>query len=359
MTRQYVARAALLCIVLAGGVRAFGVPQASQTPDSAGPPAVKNAVQQPDLADLRKMIDRGRGADALKQLDTLAAQQPPPAGVQTLRGEALYSQNRFSEADSAFASALKQNPRDEEATQMRGIALFRLGRPAEAIPLLEAAHNWMPDTKTDPSYVLALCYIDARRYDDARHAFASQYGFPPDSAPAYLLAARMLLRREYVPVAKEFAQKALSLDPSLPLAHTLLGEIALAGEHVDGAIAEFEQERARNPLEASSYDRLGDAYTRAGDYVRAQQALQQALLLEPNSTGPYILLGKVLLKRQDAVNAAMYLERAEKMDPGNAMTHNLLGQAYRMLGRTEEATRQNEQAQRLQSANQPRLENVR
>ena len=352
-------RAALMLIVLMAGVRSSAEPQTSQVPDSPGASATKSAEPQPGLAELRKMIDRGRAADALKQLDSLAAQQPPPAGVQTVRGEALYTQNKFAEADAAFADALKQNPRDEEATQMRGLTLFRLGRPAQAIPLLEAAHNWTPDTKTDPSYVLALCYIDARRYDDARRAFAVQYGFPPDSAPAYLLAARMLLRREYVPVAKEFAQKAVELDPTLPLAHTLLGEIAVAGEHVDEAIAEFEKERARNPLEASSYDRLGDAYTRAGDYVRAQQALQQALLLEPNATGPYILLGKVLLKRQDAVNAAMYLERAEKMDPGNAMTHNLLGQAYRMLGRTEEASRQNEQAQRLQSANQPRLENVR
>jgi predicted Zn-dependent protease len=241
---------------------------------------------------------------------------------------------------------------------MRGLTLFRLGKPVEAIPLLEAAHNWTPDTRTDPSYVLALCYIDTRRYDDARQAFASQYGFPPDSAAAYLLAARMFLRREYVPVAKESAIKALDLDPKLPMAHLLLGEIALAGEHLDDAIVEFEKERVQNPLEASSYDRLGDAYTRAGDYTRAQQALQQALLLDPNSTGPYILLGKVLLKRQDGVNAAMYLERAAKMDPGNSMTHALLAQAYRLLGRTEDATRQTEMAQKLQSANQPKLQKI-
>jgi predicted Zn-dependent protease len=305
------------------------------------------------------MIDRGHAADALKLLDGLAAQQPVPAGVNTLRGVALYAQNRFAEADAAFAIALKENARDEEAMQMRGLTLFRLGRPAEAIPLLEAAHNWTQDTKTDPSYVLALCYIDARRYDDARHAFALQYGFARDSAPAYLLAARMLLRREYVPVAKEFANKAMELDPQLPLAHALLGEIALAGEHLDEAIVEFEKERARNPLEGSIYDRLGDAYTRANDYTRAQQALQQALLLEPNTTGPYILLGKVLLKRQDAVNAAMYLERAEKMDPNNFMTHNLLAQAYRLLGRASDANRQNEMAQRLQSANQPQMQPLR
>jgi predicted Zn-dependent protease len=304
------------------------------------------------------MIDHGRTAEALKQLDVLAAQHPVPPGVDRLRGVALYSQNHFAEADAAFAEALKLDAHDEEAMQMRGLTLFRLGKPANAIPLLEAAHNWTSQTKADPNYVLALCYLDTRRYDDARHAFATQYGFAPDSAPAYLLAARMMLRREYVPVAQEFARKALELDPQLPLAHALLGEVALAGEHLEDAIAEFEKERVRNPLDGSVYDRLGDAYTRAGDYTKAQQVLQQALLLEPNSTGPYILLGKVLLKRQDPVAAVMYLERAERMDPNNYMTHNLLGQAYRSLGRTEDANRETQIAQRIQSSSEPKLETV-
>jgi predicted Zn-dependent protease len=351
-----VAQAALILFVLAAGT---GVAKA-QTEETHGVPSGSSkSTEAPHLAELRGMIYRGRAADALKQLDALAAQKPTAAGVDRLRGTALYMQGKFAEADAALASALKQNPRDEEATQMRGLTLFRMGKPTEAIPLLEAAHNWTPETKTDPSYVLALCYIDTRRYDDARHAFASQYGFAPDSAAAYLLAARMLLRRDYLPASKEFALKALKLDPQLPLAHLLLGEIALAGEHVDEAITEFENERTRNPLEGSIYDRLGDAYTRAGDYIRAQQALQQALLLEPNTTGPYILLGKAFLKAQDPLNAALYLERAEKLDPSNSMTHALLAQAYRQLGRTEDANRQNEAAQKLQSANQPRLENVR
>jgi tetratricopeptide (TPR) repeat protein len=316
------------------------------------------SASSPNLVQLRQMIDRGHAADVLKQLDELAAHPPVPAGVNRLRGQALYSQGHFAEADAAFSSALQQDPHDEEATQMRGLTLFRLGRPADAIPLLEAAHNWTPQTKIDPSYVLALCYLDTRRYDDARKAFATQYGFPPDSAPAYLLAARMLLRREYLPIAQDFAHKALELDPQLPLAHALLGEIALAGEHLDEAIAEFEKERARNPLEGSIYDRLGDAYIRSGNYSKAQQALQRALLLEPNATGPYILLGKVFLKNQDPANATMYLERAEKMDPGNYMTHNYLGQAYRALGRTDDATQELQTAQKLQSAAEPKLEVV-
>jgi predicted Zn-dependent protease len=331
------------------------VPLHAQSLDSPG--AVTNDASQ-NLAHLRQMIDRGHAAEALTQLDALTTQYPVPAGVDKVRGVALYSQNRFTEADTAFANALKLDAHDEEATQMRGLTLFRLGKPAEAIPLLEAAHNWTSQTKVDPDYVLALCYLDTRRYDDARHAFAMQYGVAPDSASAYLLAARMLLRREYVPVAQEFARKALELDSQLPLAHALLGEVALAGEHLDEAIAEFEKERVRNPLDGSVYDRLGDAYTRAGDYTKAQQALQQAVLLEPNSTGPYILLGKVLLKRQDSVGAAMYLERAERMDPANYMTHNLLGQAYRGLGRSEDASREIQMAQKIQSAAEPKFDLV-
>jgi predicted Zn-dependent protease len=334
------------------------LPTAPAPPVSASSSGTPSANASSDLAQLKAMIDRGRSGDALKQLDLLAARQPVPAGVNRLRGLALYSENDYTDADVAFASALKQDPHDQESAQLRGLTLFRMGRPADAIPLLESASSWTSQTKIDPNYVLALCYVDTNQYDKARGAFASQYGFADDSAPAYLLAARMMLRRDYLPVAQQFAAKALELDPQLPLAHSLLGEVALAGEHLDTAIAEFEKERLRNPLEGSIYDRLGDAYIRSGDYPKAQQSLQRALLLEPNSTGPYILLGKVLLKRQDPASALVYLERAEKMDSSNYITHSLLGQAYRSLGRADDASRETEISHKIQAANEPKLETL-
>ena len=320
----------------------------AQTPVSSSPLALD-----------RNQIDRGHPAEALADLNKLAAQPSPPEGVETLQGLALYALSRFDEAAAAFRRALVRQPHASEPTQMLGLTLFRLGHPADAIPLLESAPSWTDTTTADPSYVLALCYLDARRYDDARRAFAAQYGFPPASAQAYLLAARMLLRREYVPIAQEFARKALALEPGLPLAHALLGEVALAGNHLDEAIEEFEQERTRNPLDGGIYDRLGDAYTRKGDLLQAQQSLQRALLLEPNATGPYLLLGKVLLKKGDPANAQTYLERAVKMDPANYMSHNLLGQAYRALGRTDDATRETRLGQSIQTAAEPKLDTPR
>jgi predicted Zn-dependent protease len=307
------------------------------------------------LEEARRLIRTGHAQDALKLLDALRTADPKQPGLESARGNAFYSIDRLQEADNAYELAIAENAQDVEALQMRGLTLFRLGRPADAIPLLEKAPGKDVQAKADPSYVLALCYMDTRRYDDARHAFAAQYGFQPDSAAAYLLSARMLFRREYVPVAQRYATTALSLDPQLPLANELLGEIALSENKFDEAAAYFEKEKSRNPLEPSTYERLGDAYTRAARYPEARLVLQQAILLEPNATGPYILLGKVNLKEGDSTAAATFLEKAVRMDPGNPMSHSLLGQAYRAMGRTEEASREMAITQKIHDADQPKL----
>jgi predicted Zn-dependent protease len=310
---------------------------------------------------LRKLIDAGHPEEALKQIAEWKTAPSKTLGLNRMAGLALYAEDKLQAANQAFAEAIAEDAGDVESTEMEGLTLVRLGRPKEAIPLLESVRGKAggeAGRRVDPNYVLALCYIDTLRFDDARRAFAAQFAMDPESAPAYLLAARMLVRREYLPVAKGFAEKALALQPGLPLAHALLGEIALAGNHMDAAISEFEKEKSSNPLEPSVYDRLGDAYERAGRYDEALASLQEAVLLEPNSTGPYILLGKTMLKKGDALGAATYLERASKMDPANYRTHSMLGQAYRTMGRTEDASRETATAQRLQTASEPKLAGV-
>lgn len=307
---------------------------------------------------LQHSVDTGHPDEALRKIAELRASHAEMPGLDRIEGLADYAKSDLRAADTAFAAALKSDPNDAEAAEMRGLVLFRLGRPADAIPLLESASKQGALGKADPNYILALCYMDTRRYDDARRAFAAQYGFASESAAAYLVSARLLLRREYLPVAQSFATKALEIDPALPLAHELLGEIALAGNHLDEAIAELEKEKARNPLEPSVYDRLGDAYGRAAKYDDAQRSLQRAILLEPNSTGPYILLGKTMLKKGDAVAAATYLEHANQLDPANFMTHSLMGQAYRAMGRSDDAARETAIAQKIQAASEPKIETM-
>ena len=130
----------------------------------------------------------------------------------------------------------------------------------------------------------------------------------------------------------------------------------MAGGHTDDAIREFEAEKAANPLQGVVYESLGDAYSRAARYPEGEQVLRQALLLEPNATGPLILLGKVLLKEGQPVGASTFLQRAETMDPANYRTHNLLAQAYRAMGRTEDARRELALTEKTQAADEPVLQ---
>ena len=323
-----------------------GIAQDSPPPASIVPGVTFEAAQ--DLA------GRGHLGQAMAILDQLAAKSPEPAGVERLRGIIFYQREQFAPAIAAFTKAVAQDPSDRESMEMHGVSLFRTGHPADAIPLLEQAHVAVETSNIDPQYVLGLCYADVARYDDARRAFATQYGFAPDSAEAYLLAGRLFLRREMRDQATAQAAKALQLNPSLPLAHELIGEAALARGDTRSAITEFEAERKINPLEGETYNRLGDAYLRSGQYPEAQQALNRAVLLQPNATGPYILLGQTFLKLKQPIQALHYLDHAEKMDPANYITHNLLGQAYKAIGQLGEANRQFKMAVDLQHQSDPK-----
>lgn len=333
-------------VLLCAGVLDF-----AQNPQS---PASRSAEDAPTFEAAQDLAGRGRLDQAMAILNQLAAQSPEPPGVERLRGIILYQREQFSQAIEAFTKAVAQDPADRESMEMHGVSLFRTGHPADAIPFLEKAHASVERANIDPEYVLGLCYADVARYDDARHAFAKQYGFSSDSPEAYLLAGRLFLRREMRDQAAVQAGKALELNPSLPLAHELLGESALARGDVEGAIRELEAERKINPLDGETYSRLGDAYVRAGQYTEAQQALNRAVLLQPTSTGPYILLGQTFLKLKQPIQALHYLDHAEKMDPGNYITHNLLGQAYKAIGQLAEANRQFKMAVDLQHQSDPK-----
>jgi len=116
---------------------------------------------------------------------------------------------------------------------------------------------------------------------------------------------------------------------------------------VPEAIEEFKKELAINPGDASTYYKLGDAYSRVQKYDEAEQVLQQSIWLDATSTGPYILMGKVLAKKGESVLAVRALQRALSMDPNNSVAHHLLGQTYRDLGRNEDADRELRLAEQL------------
>ena len=349
MYRAHILAFSLIFLALiAHGQATLRPPQGAFSRGDDAPPS-----SSPSLENARKLAASGHLEDAMVQLNELASQVPEPAGVERLRGNILYGKEEFSEAASAFARAVTQDPSDRESTGMEGLSLFRLGHSKEALPLLEKARGEVDVAGNDSEYVLGLCYAEAGRYDDARTAFAKQYGFNADSAEAYVLAARLFFRRKHFKEASTQAHKALDMKPTLPLVHQLLGEIDLANDNLPEAINELETESSINPMNGGTYERLGDALLRSNRLAESQQALERAILLEPATTSPYILLGQLHLLAKQPVRAIQYLILVARMDPSNFRTHFLLAHAYKETGQVAESDRELKIYKELQQNQEP------
>jgi tetratricopeptide (TPR) repeat protein len=331
--------------LLAGTLAALVVLQARSQP---APYAKKTLPQQgaasapkdDSLAHATLLMQQGKNEEALALLNSIVEAEPSRRGIVRQIGMANYRKGDYLKAAASFKKALDEDPNDNEAVQLMGLSYYLAGRPAEAITPLEQVQTWYPSANVDASYILGICYLQTKDYPNARKAFARMFGVPADSAAAYLFAARMLLRQDFTPVAEEYAKKAVELDPKLPRAHMLLGELCLYKSRIPEAVEQFQKELELNPGEAAVYYKLADAYSRLQKYEEAEKLLQRSIWLDATSTGPYILMGKVLEKKGETALAVRALQRAISMDPNNPMPHHLLGQAYRQLGKNEDADRE-------------------
>ncbi len=306
------------------------------------------------LEHAQQLSREGKYEEAISELEQLSQSQPEIKGLDRELGTAYYRKGDYPHAIASLTKAVGRDAHDDEASQLLGLSYYLAGKPSEAIPYLERVQTWYPRANVDASYILGQCYIQTKDYEHARQAFAKMFDLAPGSAGSYLVTARMLFRQEFGPIALQYAQKAVALDPKLPQAHFLLGEIHLFQSQIPGAVSDFQAELELNPGDAATYYKLADAYSRIQKFDDAERLLQRSIWLDATTTGPYILLGKVLEKKGEADLALRALRRAATMDPNNSMTHHLLGQAYRDLGDNEAAERELKLAGQLESGADPK-----
>ena len=330
-------------------VVAFCCMAVSQQPGPSPEPSKGSAATAPDFSNARKLMQQGKSDEAIAELQAIEARDPGAKGVAFEIGAAYYKKSDYPKAVEYLKKATAADRANNEATQLLGLSYYLMGHPADAIPILEKVQGWYPRANVDAAYILGVCYIQLKNYDQARKAFGKMFDVPGDSAAAYLFTARMLFRQEYDPIAEEYAQKAAALDPKLPLVHFLLGELYTYKSRIPEAIEEFQKELSINPANATTYYKLADAYSRVQKYDEAEQLLQRSIWLDATATGPYILMGKVLEKKGEFELAVRALQRAVTMDPNNATTHHLLGQTYRDMGRKEDAESELKIAEQLRS----------
>jgi tetratricopeptide (TPR) repeat protein len=251
------------------------------------------------------------------------------------RGVDLYKAHKYNEAITALGEAAQaEDPKSadfQESALLIGQSYFMLSQAPKAIPWLEKVRS-----ANEANYMLGYAYLQENRPAESRQAFARLFGLDPNSPSAHLLAAQMMIKKEYEDQALIEIHKAIELDPKLPEAHFLLGEISIYQGRLDEGIVALNTEISLNPNFSMSWYRRGDAYSRQEKWDSAIPDLQRAVWLNPDFSGPYILLGKCYFKKGDYSNAEGILRRGLQLDPNNLSGNYLLGQSLLLAGRQEE-----------------------
>jgi TolB-like protein/class 3 adenylate cyclase len=138
--------------------------------------------------------------------------------------------------------------------------------------------------------------------------------------------------------AFEAAQKAVTLDDSLPEAHMILGIVYLWQKQHEQAIVEAGQAIARNPNAASAYWTLGYILNMAGRPEDAVKAVKTAMRLNPHYPPYYLLeLGKAYRFLGQPEEAIAAQKGALARNPNFLPARLQLAGVYSELGREEEA----------------------
>jgi tetratricopeptide (TPR) repeat protein len=307
------------------------------------------AAQSPsvELTAARELIDAGKPAEAIVRLRTLDAADPQ---VALALGVAYYHAGDTAKAIEVLTPVVDALPAASaaqvEATQVLGLCLYLAGRIEASVPYLERTRLALP-ANPDLAYVLGMALVKTGQTARARDVWASAFGVKPGSAASHLLTAQMMVRAELDDAAEAELKQALAKQPDLPHAHFLLGQTALFRGRLDESVTLFRRELEINPGNAQALYRLGDAYARQQKWDEAMGALQRSIWVNPFFSGPYILLGKAQMQKGNHAAAEAMWRRAIEYDPNNKGAHYLLAQLLQRTGRTDEAKREFETAEKL------------
>lgn len=227
-------------------------------------------------------------------------------------GLVYYAQAKFDESARALAAAEKLRPGMRGLSLWLGIDDVRLGRPAQAIPLLSAAIRQDPNEKLAQSW-LGTALWDAGQTNAAllqlRKASAQ---FPDD--PDFLFACG----EAYGKAANQQTQQLLDETSGTALSDLIYGT-HYAEDH-DWIKAEGHLRRAieRDPHSNDARFELAKVFIEQADLSTAQELLAHALEVAPRSAAMLALSGEVSLLMQHQAEGLSRIEKAIEIDPNEA-----------------------------------------
>jgi Flp pilus assembly protein TadD len=232
---------------------------------------------------------------------------------------------------------------DTDAVYQQGVTLLQSGKAEQAVPLLEqAAGAARNNAQYWKAYGVALASLS--RYRDSVEPFENACRLNRRLTDACYYYGRALYASDRYVDALEPLRRAVEVDADKGRAETALGQALEAIGRNEEAEKQFRSAMARKD------GHLRGAQIAYGQFLLRQARVDEALRIleaaqEPESPESLLAYARALMQAGDAESAAPKLERLIQLAPRDPTPRFLLGKAYRRMGRSADAVRQ-EQAGR-------------
>lgn len=167
---------------------------------------------------------------------------------------------------------------------------------------------------------LGKAFLDKGKYEKARFAFEKTIALDPTFLGAYNNLATIHIDhfRQYKK-AREYLHEAIRRNPDYPSPYLNLGVIHLQLRELDQAIQAFQKLLELDPENLLGHYNLAAAYFNLKKYDQAISILQRGIDLWPRSARLYALLGVTYYHKKDGLRSQEALSQALQLDPYNKM----------------------------------------
>ena len=264
---------------------------------------------------------------------------PDAAGFDLLGMQ--FSQRRETDcAVDAFRIALRLDPEYWEANYHLATELVREGNYQQAADVLEAVVRERPSS-ADAHSALGLALQNLGQLDSAQEEFETALGIRPDFISASQNLAGIFMKQRRYSAAVSCLEKALAASPSTDFAKLLQTDLATAySRNGDYAKAEglLRQLVGQNPDASLLHFDLANVLARRERYSEAAAEYIKTLQLDSANESALLSLAKSLMMLNRPGEVIPCLREYFKDRPQDPEGYSLLGQAYKRLGQYEDAT---------------------
>jgi len=254
------------------------------------------------------------------------------SSASALLGMALYEMADYTGAERSLESALRANPKDNNAELFLANDLIKLEEFQRAADHLRQLSQRQPDNQ-EVWYLLGKVHMKL-----SEEALSKLNALDANSVWVHEISGEVMESMKNYDGALLEYKKAVEVAPQQAGTHYHLGNAYWSLNMWDAATEQFRAELANDSSNCLAQWKIGNIILEQhGDSTEALTEVQKALDVCPNLMGARVDRARALIKLERHAEAVKDLEAAVKADPGESSTHFLLAQAYRALGRMQEA----------------------